>query len=246
MGVRKLVAVGFRGETERSLASQVEEMRWVRVGQLEAMIGALKDMGAQQCVMVGQIAPRNLFHLRPDARAFRLLARLRERNAQTLFGAIGEELLKDGLELITALPWLRPLMPGEGFELGIPADPTFLEEARFGLRIAHGISALEVGQTVVVKEGTVLAVEGFEGTDACLKRGAALSGKDRGAVAAKVAREGHDMRFDIPCIGPRTLKTLAKGKYRGMVMNPGRTLVLEEPTCRRIAERAGLTLVTLA
>src|SRR5207247_7919822 len=176
---------------------------------LSKMIKAFSDRGVRYCVMAGQIAPRNLFDLRPDLRALGVLARLKERNAHSIFGAIAAELKKDGIELIEAIPWLKPLMPDSGFWLGPAISKDQQQDVAFGFRIAREVSRLEIGQTVVVKNGTVLAVEAFEGTDRCLSRGGELAGKDGGAVAVKAAKEKHDLRFDIPCIGPRTLEICA-------------------------------------
>ena len=118
LGVKRLVAVAFEGETDPALASLVDEIVWLKVGQLSKMIGAFTNRSITQCVMAGQIAPRNLYEVRPDLRAMGLLFRLKEKNAHTIFGAIADELKKDGVELIEATPWLKPLMPGEGFLLG--------------------------------------------------------------------------------------------------------------------------------
>src|SRR6185369_16866856 len=117
-GVKKIVAVAFEDETDPALATLVDDIIWLRVGQLSKMIAAFTDHGIRQCVMVGQIAPKNLFDLRPDLRAMGLLLRLKEKNAHTIFGAIADELKKDGVDLIDATPWLQPLMPGAGFLLG--------------------------------------------------------------------------------------------------------------------------------
>src|SRR6266550_4438283 len=118
LGVRRLVAVGFEGETDPSLGSLVDDLVWLKVGQLSKMISVFTERGVKQCVMVGQIAPKNLFDVRPDLRAMGLLLRLKEKNAHTIFGGIADELKKDGVEVIDALPWLKPLMPANGFQLG--------------------------------------------------------------------------------------------------------------------------------
>lgn len=244
LGVRRLVAVAFDGETDPALASLVDDIAWVKVGQLARMIDAFKEREVSRCVMLGQIAPRNLFNLRPDLRAMGVLMRLKERNAHTIFGAIADELGKDGVTLIEATPWLTPLMPGAGFSIGPELTAEQSADVAFGFRIAKEISRLEIGQLVVVKNGTVLAVEGFEGTDACLARGGELAGKDGGAVAVKVAKERHDMRFDVPCVGPRTLETCANAGISVLALEPGRTLVLEQDGVERIARRHRITLLT--
>jgi DUF1009 family protein len=229
LGVKRLVAVGFDGETDPELAKLVDDIVWLKVGQLSKLIAAFTERGVTQCVMVGQIAPKNLFDLRPDLRAMGMLFKLKERNAHTIFGAIGDELKKDGVELVAATPWLQPLMPAAGFHLGPALTEEQKADVAFGHRIAKEVSRLEIGQTVVVKNGTVLAVEGFEGTDKCLARGGELAGKDGGAVAVKVAKEKHDLRFDIPCVGPQTIETCGKSGVGVLAFEAGNTLILDRP-----------------
>lgn len=234
-GVGRLVAVAFEGETDPQLASLVDDIIWLKVGQLSKMIGAFTAHNVKRCVMVGQIAPKHLHDVRPDLRAMGLLFRLKERNAHTIFGAIADELRKDGVALIEATPWLQPLMPGTGFSLGPKLTGGQRADIEFGHRIAKEVSRLDIGQTVVVKEGTVLAVEGFEGTDPCIARGGELSGKGGGAVVVKVAKEHHDMRFDLPCLGPATLETCAAARVAVLAFEAGRSLLLEQETCARLA-----------
>ena len=181
-GVLHLVAAAFENETDPALADLVDTIEWLRVGQLSKLIELFKKQDISRCVMVGQIAPKNLFDLRPDLRTVKLLASLKDKNAHSIFGAIADELEKEGITLIEATPWLEPAMPQAGFCLGPSPSKNQLADIEFGRGIAKEISRLEIGQTVVVKNGTVLAVEGFEGTDACLTRGGKLAGDDGGAV----------------------------------------------------------------
>ena len=244
-GVRRLVAVAFEGETDPSLAGLVDDIVWLKVGQLSKMIAAFADRGVKHCVMAGQIAPKNLFDIRPDFRAMGLLLRLREKNAHTIFGAIADELKRDGVEVIEATPWLQPLMPGAGFRLGPKLSDVQQADVEFGFRIAKEVSRLEIGQTVVVKDGTVLAVEGFEGTDKCLARGGGLAGSGGGAVAVKVAKERHDLRFDIPCLGPQTLETCAAAQISVLAFEAGKSLLLEQETCEQLARKHKIAVVTI-
>jgi len=244
-GVKKLVAVAFENETDPALAPLVDDIVWLKVGQLSKMIAAFTDRGVTQCVMVGQIAPKNLYDLRPDLRTIGLLLRLKEKNAHTIFGAIADELKKDGVELIDATPWLAPLMPGKDFQLGPKLSAEQKADVEFGLRIARETSRLEIGQTVVVKNGAVLAVEAFEGTDKCLARGGELAGRDGGAVAVKVAKLTHDMRFDIPCIGSQTLEVCAKSGVAVLALESGKTLLLECEACETLAEKNKISLTTI-
>jgi len=245
MGVKKLVAVGFEGETNPDLASLVDEIAWLRVGQLSKLISAFTGRGVKHCVMVGQIAPKNLYDIRPDLRAMGMLLRLKEKNAYTIFGAIADELNKDGVELIEATPWLKPLMPDQGFHLGPKLSPDQQQDVEFGFRIAKEMSLLEIGQTVVVKGGTVLAVEAFEGTDKCLARGGELAGKNGGAVAVKVAKQNHDLRFDIPCLGAQTLETCAASRIRVLAFEAGKSLLLEPERCSELACQSEISLLTV-
>jgi UDP-2,3-diacylglucosamine hydrolase len=209
------------------------------------MIKAFTDRGVKQCVMAGQIAPKNLYAVRPDLRAMGLLLRLKEKNAQTLFGAVAHELKKDGVDLVEATPWLKRWMPAQGFVIGPGLSAARRADVDFGFRVAKEISRLEIGQTVVVKDGTVLAVEGFEGTDRCLARGGELAGPEGGAVAVKVARDNHDLRFDIPCVGPKTLETCAAAGVGVLAIEAGWTLVLEQETCEQLARKAKVTLTAI-
>lgn len=240
---RKVVAVAFEGETDPALVQEVDHVTWVKVGQLGRMIGALKEAGVAECVMLGQIAPSNLFNLRPDLRAMGLLLRLKEKNAHTIFGAIADELEKDGVRLIDPLGWLGPWMPAEGYGVGRVPDARELSDIRHGFRIAREVARLEIGQSVVVKDGTTLAVEGFEGTDACLERGGKLAGSSGGAVAVKLAKVGHDVRFDLPCIGPRTLEVCARAGVRVLAFEAGRTILLDRPEAEAVVRKHGLSLV---
>lgn len=246
LGVKRFVAVAFENETDPALASLVDEIVWLKVGQLSKLIAAFTDRGVKQCVMVGQIAPKNLYDLRPDLRAMGLLFRLKEKNAHTIFGAIADELKKDGVELVDAIPWLKPLMPANGFSLGPKLSSDQRADVEFGFRIAKEVSRLEIGQLTVVKNGTVLAVEGFEGTDKCLARGGELAGKDGGAVAVKVAKLNHDMRFDIPCIGAQTLETCAAAKVSVLALEAGKTLLLEKELCENLATKNKISVITIS
>src|SRR5208283_2200476 len=241
-GIRRIIAAAAEGETDPALATLVDDIVWLKVGQLGKMISAFTSRGVKQVVMLGQIAPKNLFDFRPDLRAMGVFMRLKEKNAHTIFGAIAEELKKDGVELIEATPWLAPLMPQTGFELGPKLSEPQRADVELGFRLAKETSRLEIGQLVIVKHGAVLAVEGFEGTDRCLARGGELAGKDGGAVAVKVAKFGHDMRFDIPCIGRQTLETCADSGVAVLALESGRTLLLEREACARLTSRHKITV----
>jgi DUF1009 family protein len=195
--------------------------------------------------MVGKIAPKSFFDARPDLRVITAVLKLKEKNAHTLFGAFADELMKDGIELIEATPWLKPIMPGAGFHLGPKLSEEQQQDIQYGFRIAKEISRLEIGQSVVVKKGAVLAVEGWEGTDKCLLRGGELAGKEGGAVAVKVAKEKHDMRWDIPCIGEGTLETCVAARLSVLAIEAGKTLVLDRDRVESLARKRDVAVVSV-
>lgn len=244
-GVKRLVAVAFEGETDPQLAGLVNEIAWLKVGQLSKLISSFKQRGVRQCVMLGQIAPRNLFDVRPDLRAISLLLKLKEKNAHSIFSAIAEELKKDGIELIPAVRWLQPVMPASGFSLGPKLTDEQREDVSFGFGMAKKVSAMEIGQTVVVKNGTVLAVEAFEGTDKCLRRGGELAGDKGGAVAVKVAKEKHDLRFDLPCFGAQTIEVCRDAGISVLGFESGMTLLLDGEGVAELAKKHKISVVAV-
>jgi DUF1009 family protein len=149
------------------------------------------------------------------------------------------------VELIEATPWLKPLMPQTGFQLGPKLSDDQRADVDFGFRMARETARLEIGQTVVVKKGVVLAVEGFEGTDQCLARGGKLAGRDGGAVAVKVAKPNHDMRFDIPCLGAQTLETCAASGVTALALESGKTLLLEREACEQLAGKHKISVTAI-
>jgi len=239
-GVSTVVAAAFEGETDPALAGFVDEIHWMRVGQLGRLVEAAKKSGATASMMAGQIAPGNLFDLRPDFHALLLLAKLRERNAETLFGAIAGELEKAGVPLLLATTFLEKHLAGEGLVAGPKPKSRLLEDITFGHGIAKEVSRLDIGQTVVIKKGTVLAVEGFDGTDSTIRRGGEL-GKGE-SVVVKVSKPHQDMRFDVPVVGPRTLETAAAAGISVIAMEAGRTLLLEVDHLRELATQNNITL----
>jgi UDP-2,3-diacylglucosamine hydrolase len=244
-GVRKLVAIGFEGQSNPALEPLVDKMVWMKLGQLNRLIDAFKAEDVRHCVMVGKIQPKSFFDARPDLRVITAVLKLKEKNAHTLFGALADELAKDGITLIEPTPYLAPVMPGAGFHAGPKLNDEQREDVAFGFRMAKEISRLEIGQSVVVKNGAVIAVEGFEGTDKCLLRGGELAGKEGGAVAVKVAKEKHDMRWDIPCIGERTLETCAEARISVLALEAGKTLLLDRERVEELARKRRITVVTV-
>jgi DUF1009 family protein len=242
-GVRRVFAVAFRGETDSAIEKAADEVAWIHLGQLGRMLDALESSGVHHAVMAGQITPTHLYRLRFDGAALALLKRLRVRNAETIFGAVADELKAIGIELLPASSFMETHMPGAG--LLSRRAPTAGEQSDIdlGFKVAKTTSGLDVGQTVAIKEGTILAVEAFEGTDATILRAAKLGG--RGIVIVKVAKQGHDMRFDIPVVGEHTMRILRKAKAAVLAVEAGRAILLEREKIVAEADRLGLCLIAV-
>lgn len=242
-GVGTLVAAAFVDETRPDFAREVDSFEWMRVGQLGKMIKHFKAHGVSKAVMVGQIAPKNLFDLRPDLRTLLMLGKLKRKNAESIFGAIGDELAKDGITLISAVTFLEDLMPASGHVCGPVLKDKQLRDAAYGLSIAKETSRLDIGQTVVVKKGTVLAVEAFEGTNECIKRGGALGRGE--AVVAKVSKPNQDFRFDVPVVGPATVESCALAGIHLIAIEAEKTLLLELGETRRLCDQHKISIYAL-
>ncbi len=239
-GVTAIFAIAFKRETDSSIERVSDKVKWLPLGQLEAMLNALRESGVKQVVMAGQITPTHLFRLRPDRKMLALLGKLRLRNAETMFGAVGDELKAMGIDLLPAYLFMESTMPEPGL-LGVRAPTEVeLDDIELGFKVAKLTSGLEVGQTVVVKQGTILAVEAFEGTDETILRAGRLGGP--GTVVVKVAKQGHDMRFDIPVVGERTMKILKKIKAAALAVEARKTILLDREKLVEQANRMDLCL----
>jgi DUF1009 family protein len=240
-GVKKIVVAAFTGETDPSLEQQVDLVEWMRVGQLSRLLKFFQGQKIHHAIMAGQIAPKNLFDLRPDWKALLMLARLRQRNAESIFTAIAEELAKIDIELLPATTFLEDFLAPAGLIAGPKLSRREEEDVDLGWKTAKEIARLDVGQTVIVKNGTVLAVEGFEGTNEAIKRGGALARE--GAVMIKVSKPNQDMRFDVPVIGMETIQVANEAKIRVIALEAGKTLLLERAAIVDLAQRIGISIV---
>ncbi len=243
-GVQRIAAAAFTNETDQALAALVDEIEWMRVGQLGKMLAFLKKSGARRAVMSGQIHPKNLFDLRPDLKALMLLGKLRERNAESIFAAIGAEMSAISVELLPATTYMEDYLAPAGLFAGPKLGRREEGDVQYGFRIAKETSRLDIGQTVVVKGGTVLAVEAFEGTNAAMKRGGELGRK--GAVMVKVSKPNQDLRFDVPVIGPLTVEAAHEARIRVLGVEAGCTLLLEKEKLGALAAQHGISIYGIA
>jgi len=242
---RRVVAVAHRGETAQDLQQEVEALTWVRVGQLGAILKTFKRAGVQQAAMAGGIDKRRLLgHFRPDWAGLRLLWRLARRRDDAMLKALAGVFEAHGIAIISSTAFLPEVLTPVGILGQVRPTATAQRDLAEGLRLAHAIGALDVGQTVALKEGTVVALEALEGTDGCIERAGALT-CGRGVVIVKAAKPGQDMRFDVPTIGPQTVATAAAAGVLALGLEAGRTLILQAEETIEAANRAGMALVGL-
>ncbi|MCX7713835.1 MAG: UDP-2,3-diacylglucosamine diphosphatase LpxI [Chthoniobacterales bacterium] len=239
-GVSRICLAAFHGETDPSLEPLVEETRWLRVGQLSALVQFARNSRCTNAIFAGQIAPKNLFDLRPDFRALVLLAKIKRRNAESLFSAVADEIQSAGCHVLPATTYLQDHLAPTGHFAGPKPKQRTIDDFLFGFEIAKKISQSDIGQTVIVKNGTVLAVEAFEGTNECIRRGGSLSnGK---AVMVKVSKPNQDMRFDVPVIGTHTLQVASQSNISAIAIEAEKTLILDKPIVCSEANRLQITL----
>jgi DUF1009 family protein len=203
-------------------------------------VAALKRLGAPFALMAGKITPGRLFKgLHPDIRALQILANLKERNAETLFGAVVREIEKAGIQIVDARSFMEEDLATEGLMTRGHSKiaSTALEH---GIRIAKEIARLDIGQGVVVDNGTVLAVEAFEGTSRMLERAGTFGAKE--ALFVKTTKPGHDMRFDVPVFGLETIEVMRRAGLKAAALEVERALILDRERVIAEAERLGIGL----
>jgi UDP-2,3-diacylglucosamine hydrolase len=240
-GVKKIIAAAFTGETDPVLAQHVDLIEWMRVGQLNRLLKFFSQNKVHHAIMAGQIAPKNLFDLRPDWKALLLLGKLKQRNAESIFAAIADELARIDIDLLPAITFLEDCLASIGLIAGAKLSRCEEQDVDLGWKIAREIARLDIGQTVIVKNGTVVAVEAFEGTNDAIRRGGALARE--GSVMIKVAKPNQDMRFDVPVIGVETIRIASEAQLRVIAVEAGKTLLLERDAIVRLADRSKISIV---
>jgi len=240
-GAEKIIAAAFTGETDSALVQHVDVIEWLRVGQLSRLLKFFREQKIHHAMMAGQIAPKNLFDLRPDWKALLVLAKLKQRNAESIFAAIADELAKIDIELLPATSFLEDCLAPRGLIAGPKLSRREKQDVDLGWKIAKEIARLDIGQTVIVKNGTILAVEAFDGTNDAIRRGGGLARK--GALMIKVAKPNQDMRFDVPVIGIETVRAATEAKIRAVAVEAGKTLLLEREAIVDLAGRAEISIV---
>ncbi len=234
--------IAMDDETEPSLVNSfpAAERITLNVGQIGKMLDTLKSFGAGYALMAGQVKPKKLFHgLTPDLKAAAILFSLKRRNAETIFGAIATEIEKLGVKLLDARAFIDDQMATAGNMAG-PKLPTDAEYLEHGIHIAREIARLDIGQGCVVRKGTVLAVEAFEGTDDMLRRAGTF--KTDETLFVKTVKARQDFRFDVPVFGLRTLATMKEAGIAAAALEAGKVIILEKTAVLKQAKDWGIAL----
>ncbi len=229
-------------DLEALAARQGASLEWVSLGQLGTCIDVLRKGGCREAVMAGQVKHAKLFAgITPDWTFMQVLMRLRAKSTDALISAVADVLRGKGIELIDSTQLLAPLMAGAGLLAGPPLDADQEATLAFGYRMADAIAGLDIGQTIVVKDKAVVAVEAMEGTDETILRAGRIAGP--GSCVVKVAKPQQDMRFDVPVVGVPTIGVLQEAGVAVMSLDAGKTLVVDGPAMYEAAAAAGITII---
>jgi DUF1009 family protein len=229
-------------DLERAAHDAGADLHWVSLGQLGTCIKILKRAGASQAVMAGQVRHVKIFSgIMPDLKLLSVLTRLKARNTDALISAVADVMRDDGIELLDSTVFLSPLLAREGVLSSRPPSDEERADFEFGYRMADGIAALDIGQTIAVKDKAVVAVEAMEGTDAVIARAAQLAGP--GVRVVKVAKPNQDMRFDVPVIGAATIQAMRAAGASALSIDAGKTLVLDGEQVFALAGEASIAIV---
>lgn len=240
-----LVAIGLQEETSPELASLVPTLHWVHLGQLGRLVELLRREQITQVLLAGQVHPshvtRHLAHM--DAEGMKFLARAATHQGRDLLAQFAQYLEAHGMTLLDSSIFLKAWIPAEGVVTA--RRPTVPEQAAlaYGRETARVLAAAGIGQTVVVKDRAVVAVEAMEGTDAAIRRAGAIAGP--GAVVVKFPEPDHDMRFDIPVVGASTIEAMREAGATALAIAAGKTLLMDRPALTALADRAGIAITAV-
>jgi len=240
-GVRQVDVVAIRGSTDRATWKAADNVHWITIGGIAAGIRWVGENGYQGAILAGQVNPLSLFRGRFDEEVKAWLSELPVKNAHSIFGKLSEKFAAAGTPILPASLYMDDNIPGAGPLSARDLTPGEKSDLAHAMRVADDVGRHDIGQTVMVKSGMVLAVEAFEGTNAAIKRGGRLGG--RGAVVFKAARQGHDMRFDIPVVGLKTLKIMHKAGATALAFQAHRLVLLDRDAVVEYANRHGMAVV---
>lgn len=239
-----VIAVAHEGETLPELAQWTDKIFWIKVGQLGKLIKIFKEQGVRDVLMAGGIKKTRLFDgAMPDLRGAALLARMLQKQDDSILRAVAEELESDGITVRESTLYLDSLLAPPGVLTERKPSKGEWKDITFGWQVAKEIGRLDIGQTVVVKDQTVLAVEAIEGTDEAIRRGGRLCRE--GAVIVKICKPQQDLRFDLPAAGLQTIQSMREVKAACLAVEAGKTIMIQKGSIISEANAAGIAVVAL-
>ncbi len=237
----EVIAVAHLNETDPALEPLCAQITWIKVGELQRMIGTFKGAGVTRAAMAGGISRARLKDsFAPDQRALAMLARVGKFSDDTVLRGVAGELEADGIEVIDPIYLLDRALADEGAMAGPQPTSAQLNDLKLAFSVTRALGPYDIGQAVAVRDGVVAAVEAVEGTDAAIRRAASLCG--RGLVVVKAAKPGQDLRFDRPAIGPNTIELLAEVGAAVLGIEAGCTMILERERTMALADRQAITV----
>jgi len=240
----RVVAVAHEGETDPLLAEKVDEIAWIKLGQLGHLLKVLKKAGVTKTVMAGTINKKKMFeNVRPDLRGLTLMSKLAIFHDDDILRAVAGELQREGIHIVSSAEHLPELLAPRGNLTRRKPNQEEREDVEFGWKIAKELGRLDIGQCVVVRRKTVLAMEAIEGTNETILRGGKLA-KEK-AVVVKVSKPNQDMRFDVPAVGPDTIEVMAQVKASVLAIEAGKTLIFDKLGMISYADRSRIVIVSL-
>jgi DUF1009 family protein len=240
----QVIAVAHEGETLPELAQWVDGIFWVKVGQLGKLISIFKDQDVHDVLMAGGIKKTRLFKGgMPDLRGAALLAKMLYKKDDSILRAVAAELESEGITVRESTLFLDNLLAPAGILTKRRPSKDEQKDIEFGWHLAKEIGKLDIGQTVVVKDQAVLAVEAIEGTDEAIRRGGRLC--DQGAVIVKICKPQQDLRFDLPAVGMQTIRTMQEVKASCLAVEAGKTIIFEQKAVTAEADRQGIAIVAV-
>ncbi|HYO51579.1 LpxI family protein [Archangium sp.] len=238
----EVMAVAHRGEADPALEAEVARLTWVRLGQVDGIVRAFREAGVKRAVMAGGIGRvRALTEVRPDLGMVRIISRLHSFRDDALLRAVADYFESHGITIVAPTDWLAQALCPEGHLAGPRLHPAQEKDVALGREVATLLGQADVGQTVVVNNGHVLALEAVEGTDEAIRRGGKYGGA--GAVVVKRCKPGQDLRFDLPAVGPRTLEVMKEVGAKVLALEAGKSVLLDAPELFKGADKASITLV---
>jgi DUF1009 family protein len=240
-----MAVIAIREEASPDLEKVAPRLHWVSLGELSRALELLHQEGVNHAVMAGQVKHNKIFSsIRPDWKLAKLLFSLPVKNTNSLIGAVAHVLESEGIQLVDSTAFLKPLVPAAGVLTRRAPDAREAADIAYGLEIARQIAALDLGQTVVVRDRACVAVEAMEGTDETIERAARLAAGEP-IVVVKVSKPRQDMRFDVPVVGPQTVEVMQRCRATALAVDADRALLLDRKRVIEAADAASIAIEAL-